>query len=250
MQNYLDYAVLDKIAVKVLWVANWSDSVEKSIKKLKKHEQPTAIHVQNLEYTVRLSKTFAKDFVQVDDNLWTIDHNFHLRLLFTNDTSEIVKLRDPKHRSTEESQQKNIITCVPPPFFGDNRIISLDMIMCRFILRDDRNVLLHQKVPLYYQLPGLTPKVKLLNKIMLDLLALGTDTNLQILKIVKLRCINGKDNAKINTIKNLLPRVDLTWRDFVVCIEANLLVDNTKCLNLSTRGRILLYASSSMDKSD
>lgn len=209
VQNYLDIHALDLVCVRLLYC---ECATELSF--LRKHEWPHHVFVK------KGTPALPSDFTRVG------------RLLYSRVLSKIVPVKraaaqnivwlpDPKKRhDAEEPEWK--LSCLPKPYFGDNRFVAKGVVLCRFVFKPQWDV------PLYYGIrrgrgalfSGVTAKV------------LALKANRDALRFIRDRTNKSKDRATENVVEKKFNTEGL--------IKNRLVVKNNGCYTLTIRGGLLL----------
>lgn len=211
MQNYLDANVLDSVCFRLLYCNGETD-----LGVLRKHEWPHAVFDRS--GSMRL-EGFTKTGKM---------HSRTKRLIMplrVNRSDRIVWLNDPKARISLPKPQW-FLSCIPKPYFGDNRWIAEGVVLCRFLFKPEL------RLPLYANLKG--GRAGFLSNVTRRLQTLqGVD--LDSLRFIRDRTNKEKGRAKKKLVENAF--------NMTSNLQNELVALNDGAYSLTKRGFFLLFAS-------
>lgn len=243
IQNYLDCAVLDNICLRALDVQNIDDEFYIAFRSLKKHEKPYYINVANITPETK----YFENYIRIPQtNLLALHDTPQLTLKRCAGSRNIVWLQDCKQRFITQHTPSFVITCMPEPFFGDNRFIGKNIIICRYIPMTARREIIFGKLPIYY-IENITKNTRLdiFNNITKHLLTNMTPENIQVLKIIRFKTNKGRLRAKHSCIFRELTKNKLNIDIVTNLVKAKVINTENNIFTINPRGYLLLYMSSS-----
>ena len=252
MQKYLDYHILDKYCIRVLYILEYTKNVDKLIMNLSNHEMP---HIIQCQKNLMVCANFfdANKYIKHANRCrWSLPEYRNILVYKDRHSNDSINwLTDTKVRHIADHFPKFVINCVPRPFVGDNRFISTNLILCRFLPTKFKKNIIREKIPLYYNLPNTNQKMIFINNLIYRLYSFNKLEIIQVLKIIRVKTQKGQNRASIDKIVLSIKEAGLSI-GLLGDLEKYKLISVSPQLtyNITSRGYVLLKIHSCEYNSD